>query len=308
MRSSTALARVLAAQTRMTTYTRGAGHRRPGLLTHSRRRISRAPKGPTGTPPSAPTLVSVTAGNAQATIAWTDNAAGTFPITAHNIYRGTSPGGELYVGQTLAASPYVDTGLTNGTTYYYKITAVSAAGESGLSGELSGTPAAYAKPSMTSVGATVTSNAAGYDITGGSGSAYAYANTAITGPSYWEASKGSGEMIDFVSGSPGTGYSYGGFSGTNAGHTTNGFFYSQWGTPAANPAAVTTERVGYAYDPPTKTFSVYFNNVLKGSWVLTGAPANLYACFGFGPGGTDSVVYFGAAGCLYSPPSGYAYL
>src|SRR5262249_34571585 len=63
-------------------------------------------------------------------------------------YRSTSPGGE--VGPPIAAgvttTSYTDTGLTNGTTYYYKVTAVNKAGESGFSNEASATPVAPPNP------------------------------------------------------------------------------------------------------------------------------------------------------------------
>jgi hypothetical protein len=63
------------------------------------------------------------------------------------VYRGTSSGGESLVtaggcaslGATLSCT---DTGLTNGTTYYYKVSAVNAAGESPLSTEVSTTTVA----------------------------------------------------------------------------------------------------------------------------------------------------------------------
>jgi hypothetical protein len=37
---------------------------------------------------------------------------------------------------------FTDTGLTNGQTYYYKVSAVSSAGESALTEEVAATPAA----------------------------------------------------------------------------------------------------------------------------------------------------------------------
>lgn len=63
-------------------------------------------------------------------LAWTlsDDA------TSYNLYRGTVSGGEsLY--QTGVLSGYLDTNVTLGTTYYYKVTAVNESGESGPSNE-----------------------------------------------------------------------------------------------------------------------------------------------------------------------------
>ena len=68
-----------------------------------------------------------------------------FPsATSYNLYRSTSAGtegGTAY--QTGLASPsYTDTGLTAGTSYYYKVAAVTASGESAHSNEAALTPVA----------------------------------------------------------------------------------------------------------------------------------------------------------------------
>lgn len=102
--------------------------------------------GTTAQKPAAPTI-SLTAGNTTVSIAWTDNGSGGATITSHKIYRGTTPGGETYVATTSGASPYSDTGLVNGTTYYYKLSAVNIVGEGPLSEEASATPSAYS-PSL----------------------------------------------------------------------------------------------------------------------------------------------------------------
>jgi hypothetical protein len=86
------------------------------------------------TVPAAPTLGVPTAGNAQATLAWTDNSTGGAAITSHNLYRSTTagftPGSGNLLGTILSGSPYVDSGLTNGVTYYYALTALNSVGES----------------------------------------------------------------------------------------------------------------------------------------------------------------------------------
>jgi fibronectin type 3 domain-containing protein len=89
--------------------------------------------------PSAPTALTVSAGNAQVTVNWT---AVTGAIS-YNIYRSTTAGTRgTKIGSTAAAS-YADTTAINGTTYYYEVSAVNAAGESTASAQSSGvTPAA----------------------------------------------------------------------------------------------------------------------------------------------------------------------
>jgi len=51
--------------------------------------------------------------------------------TSYSVFRGTSPGGEgaTAVGSTVGRA-YFDTGLTNGVTYYYKVTASDSLGTS----------------------------------------------------------------------------------------------------------------------------------------------------------------------------------
>jgi fibronectin type 3 domain-containing protein len=88
-------------------------------------------------PPSAPTGVVATAGHTAIALNWTPAAT----ATTYNVYRGTTPGGEgaTPIATGLTTTSFTDTSLTDGTTYYYRITAVNAGGESGQSAEVSAT-------------------------------------------------------------------------------------------------------------------------------------------------------------------------
>jgi hypothetical protein len=88
--------------------------------------------------PPAPTGVSASAGNGQATISW--NAVSS--ATSYNIHWSTTSGVTKTSGTKItgAASPYSHTGLINGTTYYYIVTAVNSSGESVESAQVSATP------------------------------------------------------------------------------------------------------------------------------------------------------------------------
>jgi fibronectin type 3 domain-containing protein/DNA-binding protein YbaB len=87
--------------------------------------------------PGAPTGVTATAGNAQVTVTWTAVSG----ATSYNLYYAMSPGVTIASSKVPgAASPYVQTGRTNGTTYYYRVSAVNAGGESALSSEVNATP------------------------------------------------------------------------------------------------------------------------------------------------------------------------
>ncbi len=94
----------------------------------------------------APVLNTAVAGNHQVTLGWTAPLSdGGSPVTSYNVYRGTSSGSETLLHTVGVVGTYVDLTAGNGTTYYYKVSALNAAGESPLSNELSATPVAPAK-------------------------------------------------------------------------------------------------------------------------------------------------------------------
>ena len=96
---------------------------------------------------TAPSNVNATAGDGQVSISW-GSVSG---ATSYNIYWSTSPGVTADTGTNISnvTSPYTHTGLTNGTTYYYVVTAVNNYGESGESNEVSATPIyIYAETTM----------------------------------------------------------------------------------------------------------------------------------------------------------------
>jgi len=100
-------------------------------------------------PPGAPTSLAASPGDASASLSWNaPSFTGGSPVTGYRVYRGTSP------NPTTALTPdvgvqttYADTGLVNGTTYYYKVSALNANGEGPLSGQAQATPTAVVPPS-----------------------------------------------------------------------------------------------------------------------------------------------------------------
>jgi chitodextrinase len=92
---------------------------------------------PDTTAPAAPTGLTATAGDSQVSLDWADSPESDF--SHYNVYRNgvkvASPSG----------SAHTDTGLTNGTTYDYYVTAVDTSGnESAKSASVSATPQASA--------------------------------------------------------------------------------------------------------------------------------------------------------------------
>lgn len=95
--------------------------------------------------PNAPTGLSATPDNGKVTLSWS-SAIG---ASSYNVYRGTTAGGEAATPLATGVSiPYADTSVTNGTAYFYKVTAVDAAGESTPSNEASATPLGNILPAV----------------------------------------------------------------------------------------------------------------------------------------------------------------
>jgi pectate lyase len=103
-----------------------------------------------GNPPAAPTGLAATAGNAQVTLNWNASSG----ASSYNVKRSTTSGGPYTTIATgVTSTSYTNTGLANGTTYFYVVSAVNSFGESGNSNQASATP-------------TATSTAALYDLAG----------------------------------------------------------------------------------------------------------------------------------------------
>ncbi len=92
-------------------------------------------------PRTAPTGLVATAGAGTVSLNWDDN---TEPdLAGYNVYRGTTLSGPYSKinGTLVASSTYNDTGVTNGTTYYYVVRAEdNGANESSNSSEVSSAP------------------------------------------------------------------------------------------------------------------------------------------------------------------------
>ncbi|HUI77012.1 MAG TPA: glycoside hydrolase family 44 protein [Bryobacteraceae bacterium] len=94
------------------------------------------PAGNVTSPPTAPTGLAANVGSGTVTLTW--NAGG--GATSYTVKRSKVSGGPYATLGASTATTYPDSGLTNGTTYYYVVSATNAGGTSGNSGEVAATP------------------------------------------------------------------------------------------------------------------------------------------------------------------------
>ena len=103
---------------------------------------------PTITTPSVPMGLAASAGSAQVTLNWTASSG----ATSYHLKRATTSGGPYSQVSAPTSSTYTDSSVTNGTTYYYVVSALDSAGESANSSQVSATPSAPAvAPSVPAV-------------------------------------------------------------------------------------------------------------------------------------------------------------
>jgi hypothetical protein len=113
----------------------------------------------TAAAPSAPAGLTAVSGSGQVTLHWTGSASGS--PTSYSIYRGTMSDGEATTPVATTngtTTTFTDTGLKNGTTYFYNVAASNAAGISPDSNEIfvtpgvttSGTNLAFGQPAYAS--------------------------------------------------------------------------------------------------------------------------------------------------------------
>ncbi len=92
---------------------------------------------PFGTAPPAPTGVVATEGNQAICLVW-DATTG---ANNYNVKRALVTGGPYTtIASSITATDYMDSGLTNGTAYFYVVSAVNGGGERPDSAEVTGTP------------------------------------------------------------------------------------------------------------------------------------------------------------------------
>src|ERR1019366_201038 len=93
-------------------------------------------------------------GNGQVGLSWSASSG----ATSYNVKRSTTSGGAYTTIGSPATASYTDTGLTNGTTYYYVVSAVNTAGQSANSSQVSATPQPAIPPTPTNLTAATAGN------------------------------------------------------------------------------------------------------------------------------------------------------
>jgi fibronectin type 3 domain-containing protein len=163
---------------------------------------------PLGNPPPPPTGLSATPGNAQVTLSWNASTG----AASYNVKRSTASGGPYSTIATgVTTTSYTNTNLTNGTTYFYVVSAVNSAGESGNSKQASATPQLSLPPAPTGLTATAgnaqvslswnaSSGATSYNVKRSttSGGPYSTIATGVTTTSYTNTNLINGTTYHFV--------------------------------------------------------------------------------------------------------------
>jgi len=119
----------------------------------------------TPAPPAAPASINTTAGNGQVVLSWTASAG----AVSYNVKRSLVSGGPYAVVTSVTTTNYTDTGLTNGMTYYYVVTASNTSGESSNSPQTSATPNLAPPAAPTNLTANAGNQQVGLNWTAASG-------------------------------------------------------------------------------------------------------------------------------------------
>ena len=159
-------------------------------------------------PPSTPTGLAATAGTNQVSLTWTASAG----ATSYNVKRATTSGAEVTIASAGSAN-YTDTTAIKFTQYFYKVSALSANGESGDSSEVDATPTGVYAPSVYEpfnytagvLANNTPSTAAGFTgnwtVSGAPniGAGLTYSNLPTANNSYVHSAAGSQTTVDFAS-------------------------------------------------------------------------------------------------------------
>jgi|GEM_PF-7105342 len=134
------------------------------------------------TVPAAPTGLSATPGNTQVSLSWSASSG----ATSYHVRRGSASSGPYTQVAAPTSASYTDTSLSNGTTYYYVVTALNTAGESANSSQVSALPVAAVTIPAPPIGLSATAGNAqvslSWSTSNGATSYHVKRATASSGP------------------------------------------------------------------------------------------------------------------------------
>jgi fibronectin type 3 domain-containing protein len=210
--------------------------------------------------PAAPTALMATAGNAQVSLSWATSAT----ATSYNVKRSTTTSGPYTKISSPTATNFTDTSLTNGTTYFYVVSAVNSTGESANSTQASATPVAPTQPPAVPSGLQATAGNAQVALTWTASSgatSYHVKRGAVTGGPYTQIAAPTAANFTDTGLTNGTAYFYVVSALNSVGESANSAQVSA--TPANTPVDVTI-----TIDPTkTKLISpyIYGTNFFSGN-------------------------------------------
>ena len=105
---------------------------------------------PVTSAPLTPTGLTATPGNGQVGLVWNASSG----ATGYHLKRSTTSGGPYNTIASPTSTGFTDTGLTNGTSYFYVVSAVNSGGESPGSSQVSALPQATAPLAPTRLSAS----------------------------------------------------------------------------------------------------------------------------------------------------------
>src|SRR6266581_359378 len=127
-------------------------------------------------PPAAPASLSAIPGDSSVALSWATSTG----ANSYNVKRSLTTGGPYGPVTSVTTTNFTDTGLTNGTTYYFVVTASNASGESGNSPETSATPNVAPPPAPTNLTATAGNMQVALNWTAAAGAASYQVNRGTT--------------------------------------------------------------------------------------------------------------------------------
>ncbi len=222
-------------------------------------------KSSTSSKPNPPQNLTASSSNRQVSLTWNASSG----AASYRVYESTTSGGPYSAVGTTTTTGYTVTGLTNGTPYYFVVTAVNSAGESGDSNQAIATPTSAPTPPAPPNGLTASSSNRQVSLT-------------------WNASSGAASYRVYESTTSGGPYSAVGTT-TTTGYTvtdlTNGTPYyfvvtavNSIGESAYSTEATATPFTGIPPSPPSGVTANAGNGQITISWnSVSGATSyNIY--------------------------------